>query len=141
VVLRLPYWMAREPVWLMDAASGSPFGDAAGNRHANRADLPYRRRAPAAMRKRFLCGQSRTMTWSVYREHYMAGFEDCAAGSLYWLRLLLRTYPGARIDPQAPRAAPDMQNPSFLLSMCDDTGLFHNHAVIPCPILARLLRS
>src|SRR5207245_7590425 len=70
---------------------------------------------------------SRTMTWERTAEHYMSVFESASQG--HWLKVIAPSNTGVP-EPRGP-AAPDMQI-GYLLSMCDDTGLFQ-HAVHSVP--------
>ncbi len=123
-VVSTPYWHAQD---LLSDGRGIlvPFGDAAatGKEIAELLTDDARRQA---MRKRAYAS-SRSMTWERTAERYLAAFESTGRG--HGLKVI------ARLDQGAPfadsRAPPEMRT-DYLLSMCDDTGLFQ-HAVHSVP--------
>lgn len=123
-VVSTPYWHAQD---LLADGRGIlvPFGDAAatGKEIAELLTDDPRRQA---MRRRAYAS-SRSMTWERTAERYLAAFESAGRG--HGLKVI------ARLDQGAPfcdsRAPPEMRT-DYLLSMCDDTGLFQ-HAVHSVP--------
>ncbi len=123
-VVSTPYWHALE---LLAGGRGVivPFGDATaiGDEIAKLLTDDARRQAMGECA--YMAGRS--MTWQRTAERYMAVFARARQGDL--LKIIARSDHG----PQETRgtAAPDMQT-GYLLSMCDDTGLFQ-HAVHSVP--------
>ena len=123
-IVSTPYWHAEE---LLADGRGIlvPFADSAAlgsEISALLTDHPRRQ----AMRQRAYSG-GRSMIWKRAAEHYLKTFESARRG--HRLRVIARVEPTfASRDRQS---APDMRT-EYLLSMCDDTGLFQ-HAVHSVP--------
>ena len=124
-IVSTPYWHAEE---LLADGRGIlvPFADSAaiGSEIAGLlTDHPRRQ----AMRARAYSG-GRSMIWERTAERYLTAFESARRG--HRLRVIARldqsTLPHATIN-----VAPEMRT-EYLLSMCDDTGLFQ-HAVHSVP--------
>jgi glycosyltransferase involved in cell wall biosynthesis len=122
-VVSTPYWHARE---LLADGRGIlvPFGDATAL-GAEIAGLLTDDERRQAMRERAYAS-SRTMTWERTAGRYLSAFESARSGHRF--RVIERPDRSAPIPDRAP---PEMQI-DYLLSMCDDTGLFQ-HAIHSVP--------
>ena len=123
-VVSTPYWHAQE---LLADGRGIliPFGDATafGREIADLLTDDVRRQA---MRRRAYA-DSRAMTWERTAERYLHAFESARRG--HRLRVIPR--PAPALPVRDDRALPELKT-AYLLSMCDDTGLFQ-HAVHSVP--------
>jgi glycosyltransferase involved in cell wall biosynthesis len=123
-IVSTPYWHAQE---LLADGRGVlvPFGDA-GATGAEIAGLLSDDARRHAMRAR-AWSVSRSMTWERTAERYLDVFES--ERQSHAMRVTRRPEPGIPAwDSQAP---PELRT-DYLLSMCDDTGLFQ-HAVHSVP--------
>ena len=123
-VVSTPYWHAQE---LLADGRGIliPFGDVAafGSQIAELLTDDVRRQS---MRERAYA-DSRAMTWERTAERYLTAFESARRG--HRLRVIPRPSPAP--PARETHALPEMRT-SYLLSMCDDTGLFQ-HALHSVP--------
>lgn len=123
-VVSTPYWHAQE---LLADGRGIliPFGDVAafGSQIAKLLTDDVRRQS---MRERAYA-DSRAMTWERTAERYLTAFESARRG--HRLRVIPR--PSPALPVRDTHALPEMRT-SYLLSMCDDTGLFQ-HALHSVP--------
>jgi glycosyltransferase involved in cell wall biosynthesis len=123
-VVSTPYWHAQE---LLAEGRGImvPFGNAAalGREIAGLLTDDARRQV---IRKRAYA-DSRSMTWEHTAERYLGAFESAQRG--HRLRVVPR--PNPSLSAREHQGLPELKT-AYLLSMCDDTGLFQ-HAVHAVP--------
>ncbi|WP_144299856.1 glycosyltransferase family 4 protein [Elioraea rosea] len=121
-IVSTPYWHARE---LLDDGRGVivPFGDSAATAREVAALLRDRTRRDAMGERAYAA--SRSMTWPRIAERYrevLASAHDAQP----------RPHASPFARPAAARSTPPAMRTAYLLSLCDDTGLFQ-HAVHTVP--------